>query len=351
MENDLNVGSDQKKFRFNSAQVFLTYSQCDLSRESVLDFLHTRGRVLQAVIAQETHKDLGLHIHAYVKYQKRIDVTNPRHFDIKQFHPKIEAVRSVHAVQKYVQKEDKDVLQFNIDIEQVFSAKKAHKRAICKQLLEGAKLCDVVDENPEMLYEYDRIQRNLALYKTDKARLQPDLVGFIPNPWGLLMPIKTDTKQKHYWIWSRMPNTGKTTKFLLPLQEKARCSFYNYQENFQEVFSDSQFVLFDEFSTAHLKVTNINMMCDGTYQYPRKSSSPVTVKAIMIICGNKHPNEIYPKAFEYIQARFNVLCVDKEKLAFSSEWPMMTKHSPVKHDYVLENERILAELESDNYFY
>lgn len=75
---------------------------------------------------------------------------------------------------------------------------------------------------------------------------------------------------------------------------------------------DSQFVLIDEYTTADIKATTLNQMCDGTYQYPSKGGASIRLKQpTIVICGNKNPEEMYPNAFKYIEARFNVLCADE----------------------------------------
>jgi len=49
------------------------------------------------------------------------------------------------------------------------------------------------------------------------------------------------------------------------LDKEYRCSWYNVSEMYQSICVDSQFVMIDEFSTAHVKATVLNSMCDGTY--------------------------------------------------------------------------------------
>jgi hypothetical protein len=68
--------------------------------------------------------------------------------------------------------------------------------------------------------------------------------------------------------------------------------------------------MIDEYSTAHIKATVLNSMCDGTYQYPVKGGAARSVKAYIICTGNKHPATMYPNAWQYIEARFNVFRLD-----------------------------------------
>ena len=48
-------------------------------------------------------------------------------------------------------------------------------------------------------------------------------------------------------------------------------------------------------------------MCDGTYIYPFKGGAGITLQEpILIVTGSRNPQELYPNAWPFIQARFNV---------------------------------------------
>lgn len=66
-------------------------------------------------------------------------------------------------------------------------------------------------------------------------------------------------------------------------------------------------MLMDEFSSPHLKVTQINQMCDGTYMYPRKAEEAQQAQVTLIVVGNRHPDEIYKDTFKFIEARFDII--------------------------------------------
>ena len=63
----------------------------------------------------------------------------------------------------------------------------------------------------------------------------------------------------------------------------------------------------DEYTTAKILTTNLNLMCDGNFPYPNKNGDAVQKKMTIIICGNKHPEVMYPKSFQFISARFTVI--------------------------------------------
>ena len=68
-----------------------------------------------------------------------------------------------------------------------------------------------------------------------RADNKPDLPPLLPSPWDFEIPSNVQDKKRHYWIWSKEPNAGKTTKFLIPLSEKYRAAFYNQAETFQDM--------------------------------------------------------------------------------------------------------------------
>ena len=64
---------------------------------------------------------------------------------------------------------------------------------------------------------------------------------------------------------------------------------------------------FDEYSKAHLQVTQLNQMCDGTWAYPVKQSSATTLdEPVVIVCSNKPPEDVYPNFYFLVLARFRV---------------------------------------------
>lgn len=79
-------------FRINRKKFGLTYAQCDVSKEALLEQLQKVGGSCDYTISQEKHKDGGLHLHAWVKFEEVLQSVNPRVFDLPQddkFHPEI----------------------------------------------------------------------------------------------------------------------------------------------------------------------------------------------------------------------------------------------------------------------
>lgn len=58
-------------------------------------------------------------------------------------------------------------------------------------------------------------------------------------------------------------------------------------------------------------------MCSGNSVIKVKFQADIMMDAIILVCGNKHPREVYPNAFPLIEARFNIInledCADPYK--------------------------------------
>lgn len=79
----------QQRFRIQARYVLLTYSQCgDLDEWRVHDVINSFPA--ECLIARETHADGGTHLHAFVDFGRKVDIRDPRRFDVDGFHPNIQ---------------------------------------------------------------------------------------------------------------------------------------------------------------------------------------------------------------------------------------------------------------------
>lgn len=301
------------KFNIRGKSFFLTYPKLDMSKEAALEALKLKlvGRPIQgAVVCRELHQDGTPHIHAYVLLEKEFNCKSATFWDINGHHGNYQTARNINSVAQYIKKDGDYIELGTIDWKEKLDAKKEHRKYLGKQLIEGVKLVDLVKEHPELIFDYKKIHENLELFKAHNAPVLPKCIGFIPNTWGIICPV-LETKHRHYWFWSDQPNKGKTT-FLESIRAKYPSMWYSWNEKFQTYVKDPQFVLIDEYSTGHLTVTQLNMMCDGTYQYPVKGTAGFQLtKPIVLVCGNRNPLDIYDeKHHELIKARFIINCLD-----------------------------------------
>lgn len=92
------------RFRFNAQTIFLTYPQCTLTKEQLLDSLNLLFEIKDYCIALELHSDGHPHLHAFLKLERTINKRVADFADVEGFHPNITAPRSIKAVIKYIEK-------------------------------------------------------------------------------------------------------------------------------------------------------------------------------------------------------------------------------------------------------
>lgn len=280
---------------------FLTYPKCDLLPQDALEILKASFQVVEYVIAQEKHADGTDHLHIFLKTKKKVSWSATR-FDLGSFHGNYQAARSWEAVQRYCKKGGNFIASFDTD---KALRKKSCGRLLNKRLLEE-DLTELVKSEELPLENYLKVKACKEAFFKDTAPELPRAVSFLPNSWEKVLPVHSG-KQRHFWIWSSKPNTGKTT-FLESISAQYSSYWYCYKEAFQDVHPKTQFILLDEYTSPHLPVTQLNLMCDGHWQYPFKGGSAVLLeKPILLVCSNKPPEEVYPNAYPLIKVRFVVV--------------------------------------------
>lgn len=72
-----------------------------------------------------------------------------------------------------------------MDHKELIKARESHKKVLGKRLIhDHTPLPELVQENPELIWDYNRLKANLENYKLDLARTKPDCKDFIPNNFG-----------------------------------------------------------------------------------------------------------------------------------------------------------------------
>lgn len=111
----------KKAFRLNSSGIFLTYSQCPATKEQILEAIQTLAgakgwQLKKYLIAQELHEDGNYHIHAFFKFEKKLDIRDSHVFDLEAgdetYHPNIAGARNEAAVARYCTKDGDYISDF-----------------------------------------------------------------------------------------------------------------------------------------------------------------------------------------------------------------------------------------------
>ena len=75
--------------RLRATAFFLTYSQSELLRESLIRFYQREARMKRFIVGQEHHQDGAQHWHVLVEYEIQKEIRNTGHFDLAGEHPNI----------------------------------------------------------------------------------------------------------------------------------------------------------------------------------------------------------------------------------------------------------------------
>jgi len=120
-------------FRLNAKHLFLTYPRYSCDKQQLFDFINLKYRIKRCIIAEETHEDGARHMHAYVEFQKKVDLRHWDVFDHDGHHCNLGAARKPDACINYCNKEDTSPFCFgNLD---------------CTNEIDS--LCALAEETPE----------------------------------------------------------------------------------------------------------------------------------------------------------------------------------------------------------
>jgi len=112
--------SKTTEFRIQSKKFFLTYPRCDLTKEALLEFLKTKGTLVDYVVCIEDHKEddehggAGTHLHACVVYNRMLNITSARSFDFRDFHPHVEKTKNHSDARVYCMKDGNFIMNSKV---------------------------------------------------------------------------------------------------------------------------------------------------------------------------------------------------------------------------------------------
>ena len=300
----------------------LTYSQTgDLfTQQELYDYLCTLGTDKVAV-ALESHKDGEPHMHAYVHFPKRRQV-EPTLFQFRNLCANLELIRGrPNGWFTYMQKEDENILSnFQLPPSQPNHKSQGIKHAIATRLLEDPDcLTDLYKEYPvyslnghKHMQAFATIARQLqapALEPwTGVPGPQPDNCFSIIADW-LNANIKQPRafKQPQLWIWSELPNFGKTSLVdcFAPYLKINRINVLN--NGFFSPYNDAaDLVVFDDYNRASAYAGDFNRFLQGSPTtinikggYCEKTKNPP-----VIVTSNRQIRVLYPNHYHTVEARF-----------------------------------------------
>lgn len=272
--------SEEKKFRISTKKLFLTYPQCDVSKNDLLSYLKEKGHIVTYYIGCEKHEDGNLHLHAAVHYSVKIDTRDERFFDYKGFHPNVQSARNWSSVCSYCSKGGDFITSTELDISDPTNYRKRKE-------------------------DFNEWQKDMQ----KRSRVEVKWPLQLPN--GATFDPSTMEKKRHLWLVSK-PDYGKTTWIQntfegqkVFLRAKTKYPYDSY-EGQQVIIFDDIFPTWDEIAAVSITY-KIESTVFGDTRY-RNVYWPLKVNMVMIVLANHPPN--YGSHDEAFNARFNVIYLE-----------------------------------------
>lgn len=196
-------------FRVNARHFSITYPQCPLEKQTALDLLLLKYPTssIEYLLAQEKHQDGSLHLHLYLKFERKKNIKDPRAFDLSKdgttYHPNVQACREPANWIKYLQKEDESPLT-NISKEDlagdIWAAVVAEKDPDVAEDL-------IARKDPKRLVNN---WNNISNYLSAKRQKLNE-----PPPWKPTYPLESFVIPHHVTVWKNQIGRGLDRCWLL----------------------------------------------------------------------------------------------------------------------------------------
>lgn len=299
-------------YQINSSKLFCTYAQCPIKKEEALQLFFAKFDVLHYLIAEELHKNGDPHLHVYLELKEAFRTRDCTFADLGAYHGNYQGCRSEKNVLKYCSK-DEDFIS-DLDVASILKKRESHKKLIGSRIvLNNEPLETLVHEFPELIFGYKRLKEDILEFRRDAIKdTRDDLPDYVPNTWGKLLPVDLDNKKCHYWVWSSVPNRGKTT-FALKLLEMFKGILKSTDFSYWNIRPDTELIIFDEFNRGSIKAQQLNSLCDGTYEFRVFQGGLVKLnigKPLIIVLSNFNIETVFPYMHTIVSTRFTELCVD-----------------------------------------
>ena len=151
-----------------------------------MELLKSKKPAKGMVVASEKHEDGSPHLHAFVLLNTRYDCRDSRFWDLQVgdtvYHGDYQKCRNIDDVVKYIKK-DGDILEFgDIDWKEKVNARKEHRKAIARSLIDGTKtLAQAIDEDPTLLFGARHLKQDLETYH--QVKIQPLEASDVRGIW------------------------------------------------------------------------------------------------------------------------------------------------------------------------
>lgn len=285
-------------FKFNAKNIFLTYPNCPLSKETLLEKLQGLHTFQYYIVCEELHESGEPHLHAVLTFPKRYHTTNSRAFDVGHYHPHIKTLKTNTDRNQTVEYCKKDG-NFKTNMPPPVMS----RQELAAKIVEAGSITpEFIRENPTIIF----------LNETSVTKWLQRL-----NPPKRIQ-IQTLEKKRHYWLHGPS-NSGKS--YYLNAFQQLFC-------NPQEIPSNNDFayidvtvdLLYADEYKGTLTVQQLNRLCDGNTLLNTKGGSTRISYPIVFICSNYSIKDCYSKIsdeiYDTLLNRFKVYELPLFKPAF-----------------------------------
>jgi len=349
-----------KRFQLNSQKLFLTYPRCPLKKEEVMVALKAIFKSLDAsveslCVAEEQHQldgddqlgqggTTGRHIHALVLLSSTLRIRNARFADIDGYHGRYQAVRSVKAVAKYIQKDGVYIVEGVDPFKCGTASNGAVSARVTKLIMDGAEVADLL-QNKEDLSLCSYVMKNLRTILQFQSFCRRNTEDELKNlEWSataellktksdlVLTPLELKMRKVMEWVISCYKVTlpfktpqlylkstsdhGKTS-FALKLMSFFRVFWAGTGQHLYDDFNAKfEMCVFDEFHIKNIpNIRTLNQFLDGqVMSVPCRYNNVLKAKNIpCLILSNYSPDQMFRDSTALSAFKSRILYVEIEE--------------------------------------
>lgn len=225
----------QANFYLKKMNFGMTYSKLPLMDKQIfhdallkkIDDKGQRANLSYLCTAREKHDETlddydperPIHFHVFARFKHDVTIRDARWWDVNidgaNYHPKIEPrIRGFNNWNKYIQKDGDFLVEGEFDpvlSEQAAKGRKAY--AAQRVLAAGAITEEIMGAHPELLYDFDKLSRNLALYNRKRAAESVVVDMSNPYPWqdkAIRVADGPIHPRRIHWVVDPQGNLGKS---------------------------------------------------------------------------------------------------------------------------------------------
>lgn len=306
--------TSNRSFRLNAQNLFLTFPQCNLSKEQAAQNLQSKHSIEWAVIVQEQHQDGNPHLHIALRLKKKANFKDPRVFDhVGEKHGNYQGINSIGKTLAYIRKFDKTPFTIGSPPEPK-EVKEKVSDSIALRLLKKEKLEAVIEDHPgfvmmnlKKLQDFQNYTEVQTMIKTVPAWSMPQWnpVTHNPDPTMTILlewcrdNIRTTAPRAHrtpqLYIWGKT-EMGKT-RFAQLITTNLRVYYYPDEDWFDSYHDDAyDIVLMNEARlTPKHDISTLLQFIEGCHMsLKRRGTCPIIKKKNlpMIFCSNYPPQDL-----------------------------------------------------------